>query len=59
MSSFLDGISVKKKIMGLTTAALLVAMLALGIVLNRVITNNERDNFVHESSLRLRRWTIQ
>ena len=49
MSSFMDGISVKKKIMGLTTAALLVAMLALGIVLNRVITNNERDNFVHES----------
>ncbi len=49
MSSFLDGMSVKKKIMGLTTAALLVAMLALGIVLNRVITNNEHENFIHES----------
>ena len=42
MGSLMKNMGVKQKIMVLTSGAFVVAMLVLGLVLNKVITNRRR-----------------
>lgn len=51
MSEFLKKMGVKQKIMVLTSGAFVLAMLVLGLVLNKVITDRETANFAKETTL--------
>ncbi|MCR5176907.1 MAG: HAMP domain-containing protein [Anaerovibrio sp.] len=51
MAEYIKSLSVKMKIMLLTGITIFIAMVAMGIVLNRMITNNERDLFQEETKL--------
>ena len=51
MSEFLKKMGVKQKIMVLTSGAFVLAMLVLGLVLNKVITDRETANFAEETTL--------
>lgn len=51
MEELLSRMSVRKKIMVLISGVFIIVMLALGIVLDRVITNNALDSFHEEANL--------
>ncbi len=51
MGSLMKNMGVKQKIMVLTSGAFVVAMLVLGLVLNKVITNRETASFAEETAL--------
>ncbi len=51
MGDLIKKMGVKQKIMVLTSVAFVIAMLVLGLVLNKVITNREMANFSQETVL--------
>ena len=51
MSNFFRELGVKQKIMLLTGVSILIAMVSLGIVLNKVITDNVMETFTEDSKL--------
>ena len=51
MEELLARFSVKQKIMVLVSVVFVATMLVLGIVLDRIITNHEMENFVEETDL--------
>lgn len=51
MKEFFARLNVKKKIMVLISAVFIVMMLLLGIVLDRIITQEKMNNFIEETNL--------
>ena len=51
MADFMKDSSVKTKLMLVAGVTIFIAMLVMGIVLNGIITSNQKDSFQEETNL--------